>query len=269
MMSIPDNGFTLPGEALFGKTRKNGKNHMKTAFLTLAASLLALTAFAEPSIWLIGDSTVCNYGRDRYPQAGWGQTLGELCKPGVKINNRASGGRSTKSFIDEKRWDKVLAGLSQGDYLIIQFGHNDQKKDKPRVYAPADSLYPELLNKYIAEARAKGAHPVLVSPVCRRIIRDGKIKNSLGAYPAAMKAVALQTDTAFIDLNAISLEKFNELGPEKTKDIFLHVPPGKYAQYPKGKADNSHFQEDGARQIAGWVVEDAKRQNLPIVELFK
>jgi hypothetical protein len=118
-----------------------------------------------PRIWLIGDSTVCDYDKNRYPQTGWGQALPDFCKPETQVRNHAVGGRSTKSFRDEKRWDKVLSRLRPNDYVMIQFGHNDQKKDKPAIYAPADSLYRDLLKAYIAETRAKGAHPVLVTSV--------------------------------------------------------------------------------------------------------
>jgi lysophospholipase L1-like esterase len=222
----------------------------------------------HPSIWLIGDSTVSNYGKKHYPQTGWGQVLQESCKPGIQVRNHAVGGRSTKSFLDEKRWDKVMSRMQANDYVMIQFGHNDQKEHKPKIYAPADSLYRELLKKYIAETRAKGAHPVLVTSVCRRLYKNDKIYNSLGKYPEAMKVVAQETGTPVIDLNAISLKKFNEIGKEGTKEIFLHVPAGQYEQWPKGHQDNSHFQEAGAKRIAGWIVTDAKNQKMAIANLF-
>jgi lysophospholipase L1-like esterase len=229
----------------------------------------AASASAQPTIWLIGDSTVCNYKKNRFPQTGWGQVLPAFCKSDIAVSNHAVGGRSTKSFRDEKRWDKALSKLQKNDYVMIQFGHNDQKKQKPKIYAPADSLYQELLKAYIAETRAKGAHPVLVTSVCRRVYKNGKIYNSLGQYPQAMKTVAQETGTPVIDLNAISLTKFNEIGPEASKNIFLHLPAGKYEQWPEGRQDNSHFQEAGAKLIAGWIVADAKKQALPIAKLFK
>jgi lysophospholipase L1-like esterase len=257
--------------AIFLRHKQDEKSLNQTACfrnVSLVEASEATEADTQPTIWLIGDSTVCNYDKKHYPQTGWGQILPELCKPGVQVRNHAIGGRSTKSFLDEKRWDKVLANLRPNDYVMIQFGHNDQKENKPEIYAPADSLYRELLKKYIAETRAKGAHPVLVTSVCRRLYKNDKIYNSLGTYPEAMKAVGAETGTPVIDLNAISLQKFNEIGVEGTKEIFMHLPAGKYEGWPEGRTDNSHFQEAGARQIARWVVTDAQNQKLPIAHLF-
>jgi lysophospholipase L1-like esterase len=240
----------------------------KMFFTTVAAMLTMFTINAEPAIWLIGDSTVCDYSANRHPMMGWGQGLKKFCKPGVKINNRAVGGRSTKSFIDEKRWDKVMAGLQKGDFVFIQFGHNDQKKKQEVLYTDPNGSYKDYLKKYIADARSKGAEPILVTSVARRIIKDGKIVNSLGKYPDAMKDVAKETNTPLIDLNSISLQEFNKLGGEGTRNVFLHLKPGESPNYPKGSKDNSHFSEKGAELIAGWIVADAKKQNLKIAELF-
>ncbi len=242
---------------------------MKKPILIAASVIAAGTLCAEPTIWIIGDSTVANYGKSRYPQNGWGQQLDFYCKPNVKVDNRAVGGRSTKSFIDEKRWDKMLPVMKKGDFLFIQFGHNDMKKNKPKVYAPADSLYQELLKKFIKEAKAKGTSTILVTSVCRRVYKNGKLLRTLKQYPDAMRKVAKETGTPLIDLNNISREKFTALGEEGTKKVFLHLPKGKYKRYPDGKEDNSHFQESGARLIAGWIVENAKKQNLAVAKLFK
>ena len=238
----------------------------------VAASLLlgiSSLASADPAIWLAGDSTVATYPANRAPMAGWGQMLGEFCRPEVKVNNRAVGGRSTKSFIDEKRWDKILKGLKPGDFVFIQFGHNDQKKEKPEVFADADSSYQELLKKYISETREKGATPILVTSMYRRIFKDNKLSDTLGKYPEAMKKVAAETKTALIDLHSISALEFAKAGAEGTKKIFLHAAPGELPNYPKGITDNSHFSENGARMIAGWIVEDAKKQQLDVAKLFK
>lgn len=240
----------------------------KLFFTTVTAMLTTFTINAEPAIWLVGDSTVCNYSANRHPQMGWGQPLGKFCKPGVKINNLAVGGRSTKSFIDEKRWDKVMAGLKNGDFVFIQFGHNDQKKEKEALYTDPDGSYKDYLKKYIADTRSKGANPILVTSVARRIIKNGKIVNSLGKYPDAMKDVAKETNTPLVDLNSISLEEFNKLGTEGTKSVFMHLEPGESPNFPKGAKDNSHFSEKGAELIAGWIVQDAKKQNLKVAEIF-
>ncbi len=236
--------------------------------LIVAIILSAISIHAETTIWLIGDSTVSSYSKSRYPRNGWGQVMDRFCKSGVKVSNCAASGRSSKSFIDEKRWDKVLDGLKKGDFVFIQFGHNDSKKDKKRRTNPS-STYQNYLKKYIEDTKAKGAYPILVTPVVRRAVKKDKIVNSLGRYPAAMKKVAEETKTPIIDLNAISLKKLNELGIEKSKKMFMNLAPGEHPNYPKGRKDNTHFSEKGAMLIAGLVVEDAKKQNLPIAKLFK
>jgi lysophospholipase L1-like esterase len=236
--------------------------------LVVAIILSTISAKAEPAIWLVGDSTVASYPQKRYPQNGWGQVIDRFCKSGVKVSNHAVGGRSSKSFIDEKRWDRVLDGLKKGDFVLIQFGHNDSKKDKAR-HTEAASAYQDYLKKYIEDTKAKGAYPILVTSVARRAVKKDKIVNSLGEYPAAMKKVSKETQTPIIDLNTISLKKLNELGLEKSKEVFLHLASGEYPNYPKGRTDNTHFSEKGAMLIAGLVVEDAKKQNLPIAKLFK
>jgi lysophospholipase L1-like esterase len=195
--------------------------------------------------------------------------LNEYCLDNVVVSNRATGGRSTKSFLAEKRWEPIMENMKKGDYVMIQFGHNDQKADQPKRYAPHNTLYKELLTKYIEDTKSKDAYPILVTSVQRRTFKDGVIKNTLGKYPESMREVAIITQTPLIDLNVISSNKFSIAGPKGTKEIFLHLEPGQYENYPNGKADNSHFQEKGAKQIAGWIVEDAKKQKLEISKLFK
>ncbi len=237
--------------------------------------VLIMVAFAsvlqaESKIWLIGDSTVASYGKNLYPLAGWGQAMQEYCKPGVKVMNHAKSGRSTKSFIDEKRWDKVMKGLGKGDYLFIQFGHNDEKIKDPTRYTKPESTFREYLKRYIADCRSKGATPILVTPICRRkFAKDGKLSKTHGKYPDAVRIVAKEEKVPLVDLNAISFRKFQEIGPEKTKEIFNYLPKGKYKAWPDGRVDNTHFKISGAKIIAGWVVEDAEKQKLPVAQLFK
>jgi lysophospholipase L1-like esterase len=195
--------------------------------------------------------------------------LNEYCLDNVVVSNRATGGRSTKSFLAEKRWEPIMENIKKGDYVMIQFGHNDQKADKAKIYAPYNTIYKELLEKYIDDTKSKDAYPILVTSVQRRTFKDGVIKNTLGEYPQAMREVAIKTQTPLIDLNVISSNKFSIAGSGGTKKIFLHLEPGQYENYPDGKTDNSHFQEKGAKQIAGWIVEDTKKQKLEISNLFK
>lgn len=242
---------------------------MLVALAVLAVqSLHAEEAPAKGKIWLIGDSTVCSYSENKRPLAGWGQMLPLFCKAGVEVANRAVGGRSTKSFIDEKRWEKVLAELKAGDYVMIQFGHNDMKKDKPEMYADVEVAYPDYLKRYIKETREKGAVPVLVTSVCRRNFKEGKLQHTLGNYPKAMREVAASEGVDLIDLNQISYDWFSQLGEEGTLKIFNHLEPEQWAGFAKGSKDNTHFGEYGAAEVARKVVADAVSRKLGVAALL-
>ncbi len=245
---------------------KNGIIIPGVLFILAFASVVQ----AESKIWLIGDSTVASYSQKRYPQAGWGQALQEYCKPGVKVVNRAIPGFSTKSYYDNSPWSRIMQGIGKGDYLFIQFGHNDQKIRNPKKYTNPDSTYRDYLKKFISESRSKGAIPILVTPICRRkFTKAGKLRKTLGKYPDAVRIVAKEEKVPLVDLNAISFKKFQEIGPEKTKEIFNYLPKGKYKAWPDGRVDDTHFKLPGAKIIAGWVVENSEKQKLPVAELFK
>jgi lysophospholipase L1-like esterase len=140
------------------------------------------------TVFIVGDSTVSSYPSNFAPLAGWGQFIGRYFAPEITIKNAAIAGRSSKSFINEGRLDKVAKEIKAGDYLLIQFGHNDENKDKPERYADADTTYKECLKKFIDAARQRGAMPVLITPVeQRRFDADGRILATHGKYPEAMK----------------------------------------------------------------------------------
>lgn len=243
---------------------------MKHIFLTVAAcSAALLLGAAEPSIYLAGDSTVCDYKKDKAPMTGWGQALKDFSKPGVKVVNLAVGGRSTKSFQTEGRWKKLVDALQPGDFVFIQFGHNDQKKDKPAIYAEAATDYRANLEKFIADVRAKKATPILCTPVSRRhFSSNGEFRQSLGDYPKVVRETAKAQKVALIDLNAFTEKLFRAEGPENSKKYLTIVAPGEYPGYPKGAKDNTHFSYLGAAAVAKEVVRSAKEQKLPVSELF-
>lgn len=237
-------------------------------FVCFAAFVLQ----AGPVIWLIGDSTVANYPEKRTPLAGWGQVLNEYCNADVTINNKAVPGATTHSFRKGKHWDKVISKINKGDFLFIQFGNNDHYPHDPPLGVALVSTddYKKNLKKYVNEAKAKGAIPILVTPMCRRVFgENGKISKSFDNYPDTMKEAAKETGTPLIDLYEISFTEFGKMTKEQTKKLFLFLPPGKYAAFPKGKHDGVHFQLYGARKLAEWVVKDAKKQELSISKLLK
>lgn len=208
------------------------------------------------TIFLAGDSTVSSYPSSLAPRAGWGQVFGMMFNDKIIVKNEAASGRSSKSFILEGRLDSILKEIDRGDYLFIQFGHNDEKVNDPTRYTEPFSTYKSYLKQYIDGARDKGAIPVLVTPVeRRRFSAEGIAQDSHGKYPEAMKELGLEENVPVIDLTAKSKALFQELGPELTMDIFLWLDPQTDSNYPNGIQDNTHFQEDGAKQISQLVVE--------------
>lgn len=220
------------------------------------------------AIHLAGDSTMADKRPAVSPETGWGQALKEFTAGDVKVRNHAADGRSTKSFIDEGRWDALCSELLPGDVVFIQFGHNDQKADKPTLYAEAFGAYSANLRRFVTEVRGKGATPVLMTAIARRFFdENGRIKPSLGRYPEAMRAVAAEMQVSLIDLNTMTTAWLEGLGPEKSKAMFVWTEPDE--RYPEGRKDNSHLSEIGARVVAGMVVDECIRGNLAFAKPLK
>jgi lysophospholipase L1-like esterase len=195
-----------------------------------------------PTVYLVGDSTVTDVSPG--PGASWGQMLPRFFKPDVAIANHAKSGASLKSFLTELRLDKVLSTLVPGDWLMIQFGHNDQKKQWPQTYVEADTTYRAYLRAYIAEVRRRGAIPVLItSPERRNFDGRGQIADSLEGYPDAVRAVAREDSVALIDLNAMSKAFYETLGPDRAPFAFRD----------EGR-DKTHHSDYGAYELARMVV---------------
>lgn len=221
-------------------------------------------------VYLVGDSTMANKPLEDNPERGWGQLIPAFFSKKVVFENFAVNGRSTKSFIDEGRWDKVLAKLKDGDYVFIQFGHNDEKKEDPKRYAEAHTAYKDNLLKFVKEARSKGALPVLITPVMRRNFDDkGNFKDTHGDYPAVVKMVGQDEHVPVIDLHNSSEKLIVSMGEEGSKSLFLHIAPGVYKSLPSGRNDNTHFSEFGARKIAALVVQGILEQNLSLKKYIK
>ena len=189
-------------------------------------------------------------------------------KHDVAVANHAKGGRSSKSFISEGRLAPIKEELKEGDFLFIQFGHNDEKWDEVRHTEPADT-YPEQLRLYIEAARSKKATPVLVTSVHRRFFDPtGKLKNSHGDYLEAVRQLAMEEQAPLIDLAEKSKALFEEAGPEGTKSIFFWGQPGEWMNHATGVKDNTHFQERGSLRIAELVVEGIRENNLQNLVMY-
>ena len=216
----------------------------------------------EPVLYIAGDSTVV----DQYyePWAAWGQMLPRFFLPGIVIANHAESGETTLAFVGEHRLAKIMTTIKPGDYLFIQFAHNDMK---PGAVPLED--YKKLLTEYITQTRAKSATPVLVTPMNRRTFDDtGKITNSFGPYPDAVREVAAQQKVALIDLNAMSKTLFEAMGPEGTTKAFMHYPAGSFPGQTAAIEDNTHFNSYGAYELARCIVHGIREADLPLTKFL-
>ena len=233
------------------------------------SALVALEITPAPAattVFLAGNSTVVD--QDDEPWASWGQMLPSFFKPGVAVANHAESGLSLASFLSSHRLAKVLSVMKPGDYLFIEFGHNDQKEKGPND-GPF-LAYTERLKLYISEARSKGGIPVLVTSTSRRSFgAGGKIENSLGDFPTAVRQVAQQEKVPLIDLNAMTTSLYDAMGEEPSKKAFVHYPANTYPGQPEALADNTHFNPYGAYEIARCVVEGMKTAKLDLVKFLR
>lgn len=219
------------------------------------------------TIFIAGDSTVSNYPTALSPRSGWGQEFAKRFDEKIMVINLAMRGRSSKSFIDEGRLNRILNQIKKGDYLFIQFGHNDEKIEDLTRYTHPATTYKSYLKQYIVGAREKGAIPILVTPVERmRFTADGISLETHGLYPEAMKELGREDNVPVVDLSAKSKELFQQLGPVKTKKLFMWLKAGEFPHYPKGAMDSTHFQKNGAEEIASLVMEGIEELKLPLQE---
>lgn len=227
---------------------------MKRLFLLALCMLLSAPLFGGPlRVFLIGDSTCATKDLAKQnPERGWGQMFQPLFDGSVTVENHAVNGRSTKSFRDEGRWDPILSRLQAGDWVFIQFGHNDQKvQDSSRYSAPAQ--YAENLRRYVRETRAKGAVPVLLTPIVRRHFSGESLDDTHGAYLDAVRRVAAGEQTPLIDAERLTRAWVAELGDEASKSFYMWVGEGACPLYPDGRQDNTHLNVRGARTVARMI----------------
>ncbi|GGZ33741.1 rhamnogalacturonan acetylesterase [Streptomyces poonensis] len=208
----------------------------------------------ERTLYIAGDSTAAQKYADAAPETGWGMALPFFLSRTVEVANHAVNGRSSKSFIDEGRLDAILTAIRPGDFLLVQFGHNDSKSADPTRYTEPWTTYQDHLRQYIDGARARGARPVLASSVeRRRFTADGTAVRTHGDYPAAMRALAAEEGVALLDIEALSLALWQELGPEETK---------KYFNWTAAEQDNTHFNPPGAIAVARLVARGLLRRRV-------
>jgi lysophospholipase L1-like esterase len=231
---------------------------------TVYAGCLLLISFCLPSekkkikIFLAGDSTMSIKETKAYPETGWGMPFVYFWDTTVTIVNRAKNGRSTKTFLSEGLWKSIYDEAGEGDYVFIQFGHNDESPEKKERYATPDTFKMNL-TKFVTDARAKKATPVLLTPVSRRKFDSTGIAiETHKEYSAYVKEVAAKENVLFIDLDTKSRELYQQFGKNDSKLLFMQLKPGEHPNYPDGRDDNTHFNELGARLIAQLILKELK-----------
>lgn len=235
--------------------------------LTSIAASLALTVSAGVTIHGIGDSTMATKDlSNQNPERGWGHMFNGFLDEDSRFCNHAVNGRSTKTFLNEGHWDTVKDSLRAGDYVVIQFGHNDASNKGERATVPGGD-FDENLRRYIAETRAKGAIPVLFTPIARRKFYHDSLVDTHGAHLQAVRNVAAEQGVVCIDLNKATTEWIKNLGDEASKRYFLHVAPGTNPKFPEGRKDNTHLNVAGARIVARMAA-DSLAARIPEIAPF-
>lgn len=223
------------------------------------------------TIYTIGDSTMADKKNpEENPEHGWGQMLPLFFNESVVISNHAVNGRSTRSFIDQGLWDKVFQKLNKGDYVFIQFGHNDQKENDSTRYTNPHTDYRYNLIRFVNEARQKGANPVLFSSIVRRNFNEqGTLIDTHGEYPMVTRLVAESMDVPFVDLQYLTEQLEESYGVEGSKKLHLHYEPEEVSYYPEGKKDDTHLSKLGATEVAKLVINELKNKVPNLVPYLK
>lgn len=243
------------------------KKHLPSVLFL--ATFFLLTSFVvledQPRIFLIGDSTMANKSPEASPETGWGMAFPNYIR--AQVFNHALNGRSTKSFRTQGYWNKVYEQLKPGDWVFIQFGHNDSKTEDTSRYAAPQTDYRKNLIRYISEIRSKGANPVLLTPVMRRKFDEtGNFIDTHGEYPGVVKEVGKQQNVPVLDIHAKSQEVIVKLGVKESKYLFMNLEKNTWKNYLNGKEDNTHFTPYGAEVIASLVAGEIRDLNLDLVK---
>lgn len=219
-------------------------------------------------IYWAGDSTVAKNTCETWPQTGIGQEFHRFLRANVQVENFALNGRSTKSFIDEGRLDAIAAEIRPGDFLFIQFGHNDEKPHDAARYADPETGYPENLGKFVAVAREKGATPVIITPLTRYHYKAPGILYKHDRWAEAARRTGEKLGVAVVDLTARSEELVDKLGEYAQTTYYMNVPAGIYGHFPRGQKDNSHLQPAGAVVFGSLIARELHKLGGEYAELL-
>ncbi len=248
-------------------------DEMKNYVLLSTLLIILLFAFKQQeytTIYIIGDSTAANKDKHTFPETGWGMAFAKMFNQQVKVDNRALNGRSSKSFKQDmgkdgsiiNHWEPIFENLRRGDYVFIQFGHNDEKVDKPNLGTSLEEFEQNLIF-YINQTKEKGGIPVLLTPIARRKFENGVLIKTHGQYPAVISKIARDMQIPCIDMEDQTTLLVRSYGEEGSKKLFLHVDSGDM-NYPQGKKDDTHLNTFGANEVAKLVAKGIRELQLPI-----
>ena len=223
------------------------------------------------TIYTVGDSTMANKPNpEENPERGWAQMLPNFLTEDAVVENHAVNGRSTRSFIDEKKWETVYNKLQKGDYVFIQFGHNDQKENSPKRYTNPTTAYRNNLIKFVEETREKEANPVLFTSIVRRSFNaDSTLVDTHGIYPLVVRLVAQEYNVPLIDLQYLTELMEESYGVKGSEKLHLHYKPNEIPYYPEGKKDDTHLSVLGATEVAKLVTKELKMKVKPLTKFLK
>jgi len=249
--------------------RFNTRTRKKVLLILIPALVLIFMSFMLPpdhiTLYMAGDSTMSIKSVKAYPETGWGMPFKAFFDQTVTVDNKAQNGRSTKSFISEGLWASISDNLKEGDYVLIQFGHNDEVPTKATYINEAG--FTANLVRFITETKAKNANPVLITPVARRKFDDkGQIQGTHDVYSELVRKVAADQQVPLIDLDKESQALVQKYGTDDSKYLYNYVAPGQNPNYPGGKSDDTHFSELGARKMAEIVLADIRALKLPLAD---
>ncbi|MEP1445275.1 MAG: rhamnogalacturonan acetylesterase [Paraglaciecola sp.] len=225
---------------------------------------------ATTQLFMAGDSTMAIKETKDYPETGWGVPFQSFFSEQLTVINLAKNGRSTRTFMTEGLWQQILDNLQVGDYVIIQFGHNDESAKKKERYT-TEQEYQDNLTNMIEQVQEKGANALLMSPITRRYFdksSDFKISPT-HPYSPLVKKVAEKTKVSFFDMDKITREYFEKMGDEQSSLRFMHIKPNLHPNYPNGIKDNTHFNQLGAREVAQLVLQLLRANNHPLIHYIR
>lgn len=249
---------------------------MKTGLLILVFMMLIASKPRPVHVFMAGDSTMADKVLSKsvmdsvtgikvdepFMERGWGQLLPEYLSSKALVVNLAQNGRSTRTFVEEGWWSKIIDNLEKGDIVVLQFGHNDSSIAKGERFTNPVQFRLNFI-AFVEEIKAKGGVPVLCTPVARRKFNsEGILEPTHGVYPDIIRQVASEKKAVLIDMEKLTSDWLTGLGIEDSKKYFHKYPPGVSKLYPKGLDDNTHYNESGARTVAGFFAEEAKRQKI-------